>query len=325
MKFEDATGNWDELGRYYAMSEEYKFLLSNLGPNTDRPMAGYFDNTMTLRDADGGILKLIRYRPDHRLSVWEEGEWVEGRWLINAGQDNSSVCHTLEIDGGQASWVHPFAPFKTVGDRWISPESDGGLPAYPLTSGGVPVVRDGEGWIVEGAGFAPGRVMALEAGLVPEPYLSSTGETAVRATIAAVSSRPDSAMAGYFGNTFMFREDTGKLIEVIYYRPDHTIRSWRDGHWVDGEWLLNDAQDNGTIFQTRDMFGVPASWCHAFSPDKHVGDHWIAPETRGGHPTYPIRVGGVAVVERDGQWVVAGTRSRPGLVMSMLEGEVAPF
>ena len=324
MKFEDVTGNWPELGRYHAMASERKGHLATLGKNSNSAIAEYFGNTMAYRDADDNILKLVRYRSDHTASIWEDGEWVEGRWLLNTGQDNSTVCHTLEIDGKKATWCHSFAPFKRVGDRWISPETNGGHPTYPLGIGGVPVVESNGKWLVEGTTCGPGHVMSLENGLVSAPTMSPDRETGVRAKLTALGLDGDKAMAGYFGNTMMFRDAAGKLIEIIYYRPDHTIRSWRDGIWVEGQWLTNDAQDNSTIFQTRDMSGTFASWCHSFSPYKEVGDRWIAPETLGGHPTYPITVGGIPVVEKDGAPVVLGTRFTPGLVMSMERGLISP-
>jgi hypothetical protein len=324
MMFADVTGDWPELGRYHAMAVERRQHLATLGKNTDAAVAGYFGNTMVHREADGSLRRLVCYRADHTLSVWEDGEWMQGRWLVNSGQDNSTVCHTLEIAGRRASWCHAFAPFRTVGDRWISPETAGGHPAYPLTSGGVPVIQVEGKWVVEGTDCGPGAVMSLEEGLVSAPTVTTRGTSHVRARLAALAGDADQAMAGYFGNTMLFRDDCGKLIEVIYYRPDHTIRSWRDGMWVDGIWLINNAQDNSTIFQTREMLGTYASWCHSFSPGKKVGDRWIAPETRGGHPTYPITVGGVPVVEERGVLVVIGTRHTPSLVMSMEAGEVPP-
>jgi hypothetical protein len=306
------------------MSVERKEHLSTLAENTNVDIAGYYGNTMVHRDADGTILKLICYRSDHTLHAWEDGEWVAGRWLLNTGQDKSTICHTFEIDGKRASWCHAFAPFKTIGDHWISPETKGGHPTYPLSAGGVRVIKLNGKWIVEGTQFDPGRVMSLEAGLISAPRSSASGLTRIRAGLETLGDDGDKGMAGYFGNTMMFHDDCGKLIEVIYYRPDHTVRAWREGMWVEGQWLINDAQDSSTIFQTRDMFGTFASWCHSFSPYKTVGDRWIAPETRGGHPTYPITVGGIPVVEKDGALVVLGTRFAPGLVMSMEKGLVAP-
>ncbi|WP_434106061.1 hypothetical protein [Paraburkholderia caffeinilytica] len=324
MKRQDVAGDWSELGRLAAMAQERVDHLDRLGEHTHAAIAGYWGNTMVHRGADGGILKLICYRADHSLSVWEDGEWVNGRWLLNAGQDNSTICHTLEIDGRLASWCHSFAPYKTVGDRWISPETAGGHPTYPLSIGGVPVV-DAEGkTVVEGVGFGPGQVMSLEDGVVQALDVPPSGQTRVRSRLAALGDKTDEGMEGYFGNTMMFKDDAGKVIEVIYYRPDHTMRSWRDGMWVEGQWLINDAQDNSTIFQTREIFGTFTSWCHSFSPYKKIGDRWIAPETRGGHPTYPLTVGGVPVIEEDGVLLVMGTRFGPSLVMSMEEGLVPP-
>jgi hypothetical protein len=316
--------NWAELGRLNAVAGEFKELKAKLGVNVDKPIEGYFGNTMSIQDLTGKIVELVQYRPDHSLRAWRDGLWTEGKWLINAGQDCSTVGHTFDVQGRPATFCHAFAPFKAVGDRWISPETPGGHPAYPVSCGGIPVITVDGRDVVEGTSLSPGAMIALHLGLLEAPSEDAERGLAGQVQLQTVGAKADAGMAGYFGNTMMFRDLAGVIIEVIYYRPDHTMRSWRDGMWVEGEWLINNGQDNSIIMQSRDMFGHKASWCHAFSPFKQVGDRWIAPETRGGHPPYPIVLGGIPVERAGGQNFVVGTSWVPELVMSLVPGLVSP-
>jgi hypothetical protein len=323
----EATARWEALGLLNAVAEERKAHLATLARNAYAPIAGYFGNTMVLRDAAGKILQLIRYRADHAVSCWRGDFWRDGKWLVNNGQDGSIVAHTHLAAGKAVTWCHVFAPHKRIGDRWISPETRGGHPTYPLTGGGIPVVTIDGRTVVEGTDQCPGAVFSLEEGLVPAPEVQVVPGLQAeedKALVAHLDDVPDAAMAGYFGNTMVMRDPVGTIIHVINYHSDHTVRSWRDGHWVDGKWLVNNGQDNSTVLQTRELFNDTATWAHSFSPDKKVGDRWIAPETRGGHPTYPIEVGGIPVEMTDGTPVVAGTKYTPSLVMSLEKGLVLP-
>jgi len=327
MRPTDGPISWETLGLLNAVFEERKVHLASLARNAYAPIAGYFGNSAVLRNQAGQIVQLIRYRADHSMSSWRDGVWREGKWLINNGQDSSIVAHTRLVDGKYATWGHVFAPHKRIGDRWISPETANGHPTYPLAGGGIPVVGTGDKMAVEGTDLAPGPVFSLEEGLIAPPDVIAPpcphfGED--EAKIAVLAADPDAAMAGYFGNSMVMRDPEGAIVHVLNYRPDHTVNGWRDGTWVAGQWLLNNAQDHSTLLQTRDLFGDTASWAHSFSPWKQVGDCWIAPETRGGHPPYPIEVGGIPVDFVDGKAVITGTNFPPSLVMSMEAGLVAP-
>lgn len=323
MKPKDRPGDWERLGLLNAVAEERKAHMASLARNAYGAIAGYFGNTMILRDAAGQIVQLTRYCADHSMSIWREGLWREGKWLINNGQDSSIVAHTRTVRGKTLTWCHVFAPHKNIGDRWISPETHAGHPTYPLAGGGIPVVEMGGQLVVEGTDRSPGPYFSLEAGLVPEPYEIAPAlpiHLEPETQWESLGDQPDAAMAGYFDNSMLMLDATGTVIHVLNYRPDHSVNGWRDGIWVEGQWLLNNAQDHSTLFQTRDLFGGTASWAHSFSPYKRVGDYWIAPETRGGHPPYPIEVGGIPVEYIDGKPVISGTRYAPSLVMSMVAG-----
>ena len=308
------------------------------GEPTDKAMEGYFGNTMMFRDEAGRIIEVIYYRPDHTLRSWRDDEWVEGQWLINNGQDNSTICQTRGILGGPASWCHAFAPYKRVGDRWISPETSGGHPAYPATAGGIPVAEAAGQNVIAGSGPPPSLVMSLEAGLVPPdqpegvPERTPAEELQELGRLSAVAGEraghlsrlgdhADQAIAGYFGNTMVVR-DAGDIVEAVKYRADHTMCRWRNGSWTEGRWVVNTGQDNSTICHTFDVLRHGVTWCHAFAPGKQADDRWISPETAGGHPAYPLTVGGVPVVEAGGRLVVAGTDRAPSLVVS-LEADLA--
>lgn len=134
----------------------------------------------------------------------------------------------------------------------------------------------------------------------------------------------DVAMAGYFGNSMIFRDQSGKPIEILYYRPDRTVREWRDGEWAEGTWTLNNGQDSSIICQTRDFLGKPFTFCHPFAPNKKVGDHWVSPEKGGGHP---VTMGGIPVVNVNGKWVIADAPAAtepPKEIVSLEAGLVPP-
>lgn len=325
----EKTLGWEQLGLLNAMAEERKVHLATLARNAYAPIAGYFGNTVVLRDANGALVQLIRYRADHTMSSWRDGVWHEGQWLINNGQDSSIVAHTRQIGGKAFTWCHVFAPHKRIGDRWISPETHSGHPTYPLAGGGIPVVTLAGRTVVEGTDHAPGSVFSLEEGDVPPPQVlaeHSPLHLENDEQLIDLGESPDEAMAGYFGNSMVMRDPSGTIIHILNYRPNHTVNGWRHGVWVEGHWLLNNAQDNSTLLQTRDLFADTASWAHSFSPYKKLGDRWIAPETRGGHPPFPIEVGGIPVQTLDGKQVVAGTTYAPSEIMSMEEGLVpAPW
>jgi hypothetical protein len=130
-------------------------------------MEGYFGNTLVMRDPDTDeIIHILHYRKDHTVSGWRGGMWGHGTWMLNNAQDSSILFQTREdMYGCAASWSHPFAPYKQVGDRWVTPDSMGGQ-AFPLNVGGIPVeIIDGKP-VVSGTGAAPMIVFSLEEGII---------------------------------------------------------------------------------------------------------------------------------------------------------------
>jgi len=319
---------WERLGTLAAYGVEHAGFLSN--PPSDDRVAGYFGNSLVLRSDEGEILHLVYYRPDHTMSSWCDGEWAEGKWLVNTGQDALTIAHTREdLFDTPVHWGHCFAPYKKVGDRWISPETWGGHPTY-LASTGIPVeLVEGMARVIGIAEILPGIYFSLEKGLVkPGKKLGKHGPYAKE--FEALPSNPkDKHAEGYFGNSLVMRKPDGTILHVIYYAADHTNPSWRDGRWTLPEvckgWFINNAQDGSILFQTRcDIFPEPATWCHSFAPNKKVGDRWISPE-RFGHPVYPLSVGGVPVVMVDGKQVVAGVPgAEPYEVFGIEAGLVSP-
>jgi hypothetical protein len=320
---------WERLGCQNAYYEEHKVHIATLARNGYGPIAGYFNNTMVLHDEDGNIVQLTYYYVDNTMRVWRDGEWMTGKWLINNGQGSTIIMHTREISGKFATWRHPFAAYKTVGDRWISPETSNGGPTYPLSRGGVPVIYSNGKLVVEGTDSPPGAMFSLEGGFVEPPKkLAKPCAIAKERTEAfmALGNNPDKAMEGCFGNTVVMRDpDNGELIHVLNWRHDHTMSGFRvGGTWGHGQWLINNAQDNSILFQTRsDMFGCSASWSHAFAPYKKVGDRWVSPESQWQN-AYPLAFGGIPVVDVNGKPVVMGTKSIPQVIMCLEEGMVSP-
>lgn len=244
------------------------------------------------------------------MSVWRQGVWTEGRWIVNNGQDASKVFHTFEIQGRPTSWRHAFAPYKKPGDYWINPETENGI---PLVNGGLKVVRSGELLVIDELSTEPGAYYNLVEGIMEAPAYNGPLFDFASPPLETVGQDADRALAGYFRNTFYFRNDAGQIIEVIYYNADHTSKAWRDGKWVNGIFLLNNGQDNSCLIQSRgDMFNHYAGWCHPFAPFKKPGDVWVAPESHlNGDPVYPLTRAGIPVVTVDGENVIAGTDMIP--------------
>lgn len=163
------------------------------------------------------------------------------------------------------------------------------------------------------AGVAIGLGIATYASAQSEPAKSPA------------ASATDAAMQGYYGNSAVMRNQDGKVIEVIYYRPDGTLRQWRD-MWAEGPWVLNSGQDSSTIckWQQSAAHLAPTAWCHAFAPNRQVGDHWVMPENKGGHPEV---VGGISVAKVNGKWVIpnAAPNAAPLVeIWSLEKGLVLP-
>jgi hypothetical protein len=319
---------WEQLGFQNSFYQESKVHMATLARNAYGPIAGYFNNTMVLRDDDGDIVQMINYHADFSMRVWRDGEWSEGTWLINNGKGASIIMHTREVDGKLASWRHPFAAYKTVGDRWISPETSGGGPTFSLYKGGIPIIYSDGKLVVEGTDSSPGAMFSIEEGFVEPPKElakpCALAEERIE-TFMALGNNPDKAMEGYFGNTMVMRDpENGKLNHLLIYRPDHTVSGWFGGHWAHGHWRFNNAQDNSILFQTRaDMYGCKASWSHPFAPYKKLGDRWITPEVEE-LGAYPVPVGGIPVVIVNGKSVISGTETVPFEVVSLEEGIVSP-
>jgi len=317
------TEHWIDAYGAYLYGHEGDYVFSRRGTDIESAIADYFGNTQVLFDKNGNVTELINYRPDHTMSMWQKGVWTEGKWLINSGQDSSKVFHTFEVLGKFASWRHAFARDKRPGDYWINPETDTGI---PVANGGINVERKSNGrMVLEKTDINPGAYYALVEGMVNPPNYDDGKFDYFDEYIKTVGTDADKAMENYIGNTFYFRNDRGKLVEAIYYNLDHTVRAWRDGHWCDGLWLLNNGQDNSVICQTRDdIFDKPASWCHPFTPYKKPGDVWIAPETRhDGDPSYPLTAGGIPVVTVGGKYLIVGTNMEPREYYRIERGHVS--
>jgi hypothetical protein len=82
------------------------------------------------------------------------------------------------------------------------------------------------------------------------------------------------AMKGYFGNSMVFYTPAGKVLAFIYFNPDLTYREWRHGKWMQGTFVINNAQDSSMLCLTRMEKDLPITNCHGFSKDKVVGDKW---------------------------------------------------
>lgn len=137
------------------------------------------------------------------------------------------------------------------------------------------------------------------------------------------------AAANYYGNSEVFRDHSGNIVEILNFRPDHTMRLWRnpanhgDGKWSEGKWVINSGQDS-TILCNGPNATPEKMYCHSFAPRKNIGDHWISIE-KDGHPEHP---GGIPVVQKDGKWVMQDAAAKPVpadvLIMSLEKGLVEP-
>ena len=304
------TENWALLATAHGDAQEFKRVQARKQIDVEGVIKDYFGNTQVLRDGNGRIVELVKYREDHTMQVWKKGVWLEGRWVINNGQDASKVFHTFDVLGKPASWRHAFAPNKKPGDMWINPETANGLPVYNC---GIGVHLDGKRLIVDDTDLEAGAYYSMEEGDVQPDDYSGEKFDFLEQNLETVGENYDKAMEGYYGNTFYFRNDAGLIIEAIYYNRDHTHRAWRGGRWTDGRFMLNNGQDNSCLIQSRaDMYNKPAGWCHPFAPFKKAGDVWVAPEDHmGGDPAYPLTAAGVPVVTVHGKNMVVGTDMVP--------------
>jgi hypothetical protein len=158
------------------------------------------------------------------------------------------------------------------------------------------------------------------------PVLAALSTLAWSCTHAA---EPADAAANYYGNSEVFRDHSGKIVEIINFRPDHTMRLWRNagndgsGTWREGKWVINSGQDSTILCHGPD--DTPAkTYCHSFAPYKNIGDHWISIEKNG----RAERPGGIPVVQKDGNWVMKDAAATPVpanvLIMSLEKGLVEP-
>lgn len=315
------TEGWADAVRASFFGHEGDYIFSKRGTDLEAAIRTYFGNTQILYDGDGEIVELVCYRPDHTMSLWTKGVWLEGRWLLNIAQDSTKVFHTFALGKGFYSWRHAFAGFMKPGDRWICPETENGLPIFP---GSHKLQERGGCLYLEDTDIQPGAYFAMAEGVVEPPAYS--GEILdPDSLIPPGEEDPDRALRGYFGNTFLFRKASGELVEVMHYAEDHTSRCWRDGSWCEnGIFLLNNGQDSSMIIQTRDdIFDIPASWCHPFAPFKQPGDKWISPEDRhSGEASYPLTAVGIPVVTVNGEEVIVGTDMHPLEISEILRGNV---
>lgn len=316
------TDNWKAICGAFGDVQEVNRIQRLKKTDIEGVISGYYGNTQVLRDGNGRIVELIKYRPDHTMSLWKRGVWLEARWLINNGQDSSKVFHTFEINGKPASWRHAFAPNKSIGDMWINPETEAGIPVH---NGGLAVYSEGNKLLTEVVNQEPGAYFSLEQGELPAPAYSGEKFDFKEENLETVGDKFDAAMEGYYDNTFYFRDTDGAIIEAIYYNRDHTHRAWRNGRWTEGRFLLNNGQNNTSLIQSRaDMFNKPAGWCHPFAPYKKEGDMWVAPENHfNGDAVYPLTGAGVPVISQHGKNVVVGTELVPREFYRITRGYVS--
>lgn len=316
------TEKWIALCSAYGDAQEVKRIIGLKKIDIESVISGYFGNTQVLRDGNNAIVELIKYRPNHTMSIWKKGVWLEGRWVINNGQDSSKVFHTFEILGKPASWRHAFAPNKNPGDMWINPETDTGIPVH---NGGISVHTADKKLLLDEVDAEPSAYYSLEEGEIKAPDYTGERFDFFEENLETVGESFDKAMEGYYDNTFYFRSDAGEVIEAIYYNRDHTHRAWRGGRWTEGRFMLNNGQDNSSLIQSRaDMFNKPAGWCHPFAPYKKQGDIWIAPENHlNGDSVYPLTGAGIPVTTVHGRNVVVGTEIVPREIYRIERGRVS--
>lgn len=161
------------------------------------------------------------------------------------------------------------------------------------------------------------------------PVLATLSTLAGIGARAAEPADTADAAGNYYGNSEVFHDQSGKLIEIINFRADHTMRLWRipqndgNGAWREGKWLINSGQDS-TILCHGPNETAGKMYCHSFAPNKNIGDHWISIE-KNGHTDRP---GGIPVVQKDGKWVMQDAAATPVpadvLIMSLEKGLVEP-
>lgn len=137
------------------------------------------------------------------------------------------------------------------------------------------------------------------------------------------------AAANYYGNSEVFRDLSGKIVQIINLRSDHTMRLWRhaaidgNGMWLEGKWVINSGQDS-TIFCNGPADTPAKTYCHGFAPYKSFGDHWISIENNG----HEERPGGIPVIQKDGKWLMKDAAAKPVpanvLIQSLEKGLVEP-
>jgi len=325
------TENWINLLVTYVVNEENKRIESLKKCDIDGALAGYFGNTVVFRDGNGQIVELIYYNADRTMRCWRNGAWVNAKWIINNGQDNSLIFHIYEIKGKPLCFCHPLAAYKKVGDRWISPETDAGTPVFPTKAtplqflSSVPVVRQGRRSVIEGTNLDAGAVISLEEGLVTPP--KDGYSTAQRDILSIPIEKANRPIEGYFGNSeTLIDAISGKIMGIGYYRSDFTLRHWNNGSWVEGSaYMVNNGQDCSVFIRTRtDFFKKSSGFAHPFAPNKKVGDFWVSPEVWGGFSTDPLTSGGVPVIHSNGKYFIAGTDLIPRTVHTLIGGEIPP-
>jgi hypothetical protein len=129
------------------------------------------------------------------------------------------------------------------------------------------------------------------------PVLAALSTLAWGCTHAA---EPADAVANYYGNSEVFRDHSGNIVEIINFRADHTMRLWRnpanggDGKWREGKWVLNTGQDSTILCNGPD--DTPKR-CIATASRLTKHRRSLISIEENGHPTRP---GGIPVVRRTG-------------------------
>jgi hypothetical protein len=106
--------------------------------------------------------------------------------------------------------------------------------------------------------------------------LASTASPQDKAPPGKTKTAGYTAMNGYYGNTMVFWTPAGKVLALIYYNPDFTYQEWRQGKWMQGTFIINNAQDSSILCLTRMEDNLPITNCHSLAKDKVVGDKWTS-------------------------------------------------
>lgn len=97
--------------------------IPDIAPD-DKAMAGYFGNSVVLRNSSGAVSEIDYFKSDRTFRQWRAGVWSDGTWVTNNGQDHSILCVTENHLGKPVSYCLPMTPDRTIGAHWSSLSTD---------------------------------------------------------------------------------------------------------------------------------------------------------------------------------------------------------